>query len=179
MKITAAERTKEWRKNNPEKVKAYREKTKERSKKLSKTYRKNNLDKVKTLQKKWYDENKEERKKHQRDYSKKYPEKIKKSQKDYAKIHPEKRGENHDNVNFNGLRRVTLKRDGYKCVECGITQEEHLKKHKCDLIVHHIDGEGRYSKKPNNNENNLQTLCKRCHSSIHGKVNKKRRKVPL
>ncbi len=34
MEKTAAERTKEWRKNNPDKVKAYREKTKERRKEL-------------------------------------------------------------------------------------------------------------------------------------------------
>jgi len=169
MEKTAAERTKEWRKNNPDKVKAYREKTKERRKELGKIYRKNNLDKIKELQKRWYDENKEERKEYQGDYSRKYPEKIKKSQKDYAKRHPEKRGENHDNINFNGLRKVALKRDGYKCMKCGMTQEEHFDKWGCSLIVHHKDSNGRYKEVPNNILDNLRTLCKVCHGKKHGR----------
>ena len=53
-----------------------------------------------------------------------------------------------------------LKRDNYKCVDCGV---------EIDLIVHHIDGSRKLGiKKMNNNLDNLLTLCKPCHARKHG-----------
>lgn len=44
---------------------------------------------------------------------------------------------------------------------------------KSDLTIHHKDGHGRHYEerglKSNNDPNNLQVLCRRCHGSIEGK----------
>lgn len=60
-----------------------------------------------------------------------------------------------------GLRENIKKRDNYNCAECGLTEEENLKRFKKGLIIHHID----FNKK-NNNEINLITLCHKCHAKI-------------
>ena len=53
----------------------------------------------------------------------------------------------------------TLKRDNYKCVECGSDNS---------IIVHHIDESRKNGiKKMNNNLDNLQTLCRFCHADAH------------
>jgi len=65
-----------------------------------------------------------------------------------------KREEEH----FSGKREAVLKRDGYCCTECGSKKQ---------LVVHHKDGNGRGSKRPNNSMRNLQTLCRRCHQRVH------------
>ncbi len=57
-----------------------------------------------------------------------------------------------------------FRKDNWNCQRCGS---------KDDLTIHHIDGQGRNSKNPNNDINNLITLCRKCHSSIHGKKNRK------
>ena len=65
---------------------------------------------------------------------------------------------------FNNLRDDVLKRDGYKCVICGMTRENHIKKWHSDINVDHINR--------NRKENvlgNLQTLCLICHGSKSGK----------
>lgn len=62
-----------------------------------------------------------------------------------------------DRVRFDGQREITLKRDGYKCVLCGSTE---------NLAVHHIDGSGQ-SDKPNNAPGNLITVCSSCHTLQH------------
>lgn len=75
-----------------------------------------------------------------------------------------------------GLGVGTIQRYGFKlalsvyercnkcCVECNATN---------DLTLHHIDRKGRnYQEnglKPNNTEDNLIVLCRKCHGSIHGK----------
>jgi 5-methylcytosine-specific restriction endonuclease McrA len=64
---------------------------------------------------------------------------------------------------FGGKREMILKRDGYKCVMCGMTMEEHKKIFGRELSINHIDHKGRYNKKQNNDSENLQTLCLRCH----------------
>lgn len=74
-------------------------------------------------------------------------------------------------VNFGGNRDKVLKRDNYRCVDCGMTIEEHKKEFGRDITIHHIDGRGRYSKKKNNSIDNLQTLCLTC----HGKKDKQRK----
>ena len=58
---------------------------------------------------------------------------------------------------FSGYRQSVLSRDGETCCNCS----------KFGNIVHHIDGNGRNSKTPNNNMNNLITLCRACHTQEH------------
>lgn len=66
-----------------------------------------------------------------------------------------------------------LVRDGYKCVCCGITNAQHLKKWGYRITIDHIDGNGSNvgMKKKNNDIKNLQSLCSVC----HGKKDWKRR----
>jgi 5-methylcytosine-specific restriction endonuclease McrA len=77
---------------------------------------------------------------------------------------------------FSGLRKQVLERDEYKCVMCGMTNEEHKQKWNREITLDHIDKVGRYAEYPNNTLNNLQTLCLRCHSHkdaiIHGRYAK-------
>lgn len=74
---------------------------------------------------------------------------------------------------FGGMRMIVLDRDGWKCVKCGMTQKQHKERFKCSLTINHIDHQGRYVSSPNNNIDNLETLCLRCHGSKdaikHGK----------
>ena len=64
---------------------------------------------------------------------------------------------------FGGNRIKVLERDGFKCVKCGMTNEEHKEKFKFSITIDHIDGNGRYSEIKNNSIINLQTLCLPCH----------------
>ena len=58
-----------------------------------------------------------------------------------------------------------IERDNYKCVECGVDHN------KVNLIVHHIDNSRKNGfKLMDNRLSNLLTLCKPCHSRIHGLV---------
>lgn len=69
---------------------------------------------------------------------------------------------------FGGMRDVVLERDNYQCLDCGMTQEEHKSKWNKSLTINHIDGNGRNSKVPNNELENLETLCLRCHGLKDG-----------
>ena len=83
---------------------------------------------------------------------------------------PDNRGENHPQwqggksfepygLKFNNqLKEQIRKRDNYTCQECGYTQEQLGYK----LSTHHIDYD-----KQNNQENNLISLCKGCHSQTN------------
>lgn len=64
---------------------------------------------------------------------------------------------------FGGLRDFILTRDGNKCVMCGMTNKEHLALWERSLTINHIDHQGRYAKVANNDPENLETLCLRCH----------------
>lgn len=68
---------------------------------------------------------------------------------------------NRESKWFSLNRDIALERDGYKCCKCGSLER---------LVVHHIDGNGRGSKNPNNDLSNLQTLCHTCHQQIHVKI---------
>lgn len=80
--------------------------------------------------------------------------------------------ERNDYLRFCGNKIKALTRDGFKCVKCSMTNEEHLAKYKCSLSVDHIDGNGRYSKVKNHSLDNLQTLCMSCHGAKDGKIRK-------
>lgn len=59
---------------------------------------------------------------------------------------------------FSGLRSFILKRDKKLCTNCG---------EKKKLIIHHLNGVGSGSPKPDNRPENLVTLCASCHSTLH------------
>jgi Sigma-70, region 4./HNH endonuclease. len=59
-----------------------------------------------------------------------------------------------------GLRERVLQRDGYRCVRCGMTAEEHMARWGRPITVDHIDKD-----RTHNSLDNLQTLCLRCHGS--------------
>lgn len=63
----------------------------------------------------------------------------------------------HDVGKFSGYRELVLKRDKYRCVECGSIE---------GLNVHHKDESGQ-SDNPNNEPTNLITLCNACHIKAH------------
>lgn len=73
-----------------------------------------------------------------------------------------------DRSRFNGLREAVLMRDGFVCVLCAMTQEEHVAKWRKSLTINHIDGIGRNNKQPNNDLSNLETLCLKCHGLKDG-----------
>lgn len=64
---------------------------------------------------------------------------------------------------FGGFREAVLLRDDFKCVVCSMTNEKHKQTWGREITINHIDGQGRYSKEQNNNLDNLETLCLRCH----------------
>lgn len=178
MKLTPAQKAKEWRRNNPEKVRAYYERTKEKQNAASKEYHKKNKEKIKETFKKYYKRNKERKLKYQNEYNNKNMVKIRENQIRYRNENPERVKEifdkSHDRRNFNGLRIKTLERDGYTCQKCGMNEEEHFDKWECSLIVHHKDGNGRDKENPNNTLENLKTLCKKCHGKEHGRNKKEK-----
>ena len=57
-----------------------------------------------------------------------------------------------------GNREAVLIRDGYKCVECGMTDIEHKARWNRPITVDHKD-----KNRKNNRLENLQTLCLPCH----------------
>lgn len=62
-------------------------------------------------------------------------------------------------IEFNNkLKSQIKKRDNHTCQKCLM----HNTKLNTDLVIHHID-----ENKKNNDENNLITLCRRCHGKIH------------
>lgn len=60
------------------------------------------------------------------------------------------------------VRIKALERDSYRCTICGDDSYRRL-------LVHHIDwhGKGLKAADMNNDLNNLQTLCHKCHNGIH------------
>lgn len=90
---------------------------------------------------------------------------VEKQKKDYMKTEKMKTylREKRDRDRFSGLREKIIKRDGGKCVDCGMSREEHILKFGCDITINHKDGKGRNSKKKNNSKDNLETLCLVCH----------------
>ena len=54
-----------------------------------------------------------------------------------------------------------------KCELCGLTQEQSMERWNQKFSIHHKDGNGRTSDKPNNVIENLMVLCSSCHTAIH------------
>lgn len=110
-------------------------------------------------------------------YSKKYRLKHKKYiceyQKKYKKKHHYKSIEYMHKKRFGNMRGFILQRDKYKCVLCGMIDEIHISIWNRHLTINHIDHNGRYSNTQNNDTDNLETLCLRCHGAKdaikHGK----------
>ena len=63
----------------------------------------------------------------------------------------QKRGDRNHETEFQAIRPQILKRDGYRCRNCGEPSD----------IVHHIDGD-----RSNNKPQNLITLCAKHHHSM-------------
>lgn len=70
----------------------------------------------------------------------------------------------NDRIRFGNNRITVLKRDGYKCVKCGMTDAEHRKRWNLSITVDHINGLGCHSPVKDNRLENLQTLCLFCHA---------------
>ena len=79
---------------------------------------------------------------------------------------------NHDNalqtrkkyrekVHFNSKRQSILLRDNFTCTRCNNSFEENM------LTIHHEDRNGRNTNSPNNDDENLITLCRSCHAKEH------------
>lgn len=73
-----------------------------------------------------------------------------------------------DTQNFGSNKLKVLIRDKYKCVVCGMTNLEHMKKWKRRITIDHKDGSGINSKVHNHRMSNLQTLCLTCHGKKDG-----------
>ena len=66
-----------------------------------------------------------------------------------------------DKLRFSSNKKHVLERDGYRCTDCGIEK---------GLTIHHKDRSGS-SEKPNNDMDNLVTLCRSCHMRYHSGEN--------
>ena len=66
---------------------------------------------------------------------------------------------------WEAVRQRILVRDGYRCVECGMTREEHRQRFGTDLHVHHI--QTLKAEMGLNFDWNLVTLCEGCHKAKH------------
>lgn len=81
---------------------------------------------------------------------------VKQGGKDHSRVLREQR-------HFDGKRDGAIARDGGACKECGATEQ---------LVVHHVDHNGRGSASPNNVDDNLVTLCRACHARHHNTIDR-------
>lgn len=71
--------------------------------------------------------------------------------------------------NWNKQRQKALKRDGYECTVCGISNSDHKEMYGAGLHVHHIQKVRHFDDyKKQNRLDNLVTLCVTCHSDWEG-----------
>ncbi len=67
-------------------------------------------------------------------------------------------------------REIVLKRDGDKCVECGLSREEHLKKYSKDIIVYNPSIKNRKDRKYfKDKPRELITVCLSCQGKLRVK----------
>src|SRR5947209_7791211 len=55
------------------------------------------------------------------------------------------------------VKALVRQRDGYRCTECGITNDDHLRTHGCSLHVHRLNPGTAYT------INGCVSLCYSCH----------------
>lgn len=72
------------------------------------------------------------------------------------------------------LRKRVLVRDRFRCVSCGMTDEEHRQRWNRPITIDHKD-----RNRKNNSLENLQTLCLRCHGRKDLKTELRVPRVPL
>ena len=70
----------------------------------------------------------------------------------------------HDRIIPDPERREVLRRDGYRCQECGWTRKEWTRDDPRILEIHHIKP---HVEGGENLKDNLVTLCSVCHDKIH------------
>lgn len=70
-----------------------------------------------------------------------------------------------NDTRFSGNKFKVLERDNYTCQNCNYELVENPTKAQ-ELIIHHQDWSGKLPK-PNNDVDNLITLCRACHIRIH------------
>ena len=172
----ASKRVREWRKRNPEKRKLqaqiYWERLKNdpirhakwliKKKEWEKTFREKH-GWSKFPYEKRSNESKQKHYEKTQIWRKNNPQKIKR----YYKSANDKRY-------YGGNRELVIRRDGEKCLQCGITRQQHYEKYKRDITVDHINRLGRGVKDKDNRLENLQTLCISCHMKKDGKPNLKK-----
>jgi predicted HNH restriction endonuclease len=64
-------------------------------------------------------------------------------------------------------KKEALKVLGDKCNQCGMSNKESLERWGRNLVIHHIDGNGRNTNRPNNKLENLEIICSICHGKTH------------
>lgn len=89
----------------------------------------------------------------------------------------DKQHQGWDKHMYGGKAQAVLERDNFECQNCGMTQEQHIIIFSNRLNIHHKDVTGKNTKKPfkNNDMDNLITLCIRCHTAEHNRLNMERR----
>ncbi len=105
-------------------------------------------------------------------WRKENPEKVKKQKEEWFKKNPKKMAQYRDNQLFGGNSQAVFERDNFECQECGMTQEQHIIVFRTRLNIHHKDGNGRRSPNPNNDMDNLLTMCHDCHTRLHHQLKK-------
>lgn len=90
------------------------------------------------------------------------------TRKAWVKNNPEKTQESRDLHRFGGNVQAVLERDNFECQDCGMTQEQHFIIFGKRLDIHHKDGFGKNTPKEekNNDIENLEALCHRCHTKV-------------
>lgn len=95
-----------------------------------------------------------------KEYREGHREKIRAKQYAWYDAHPGFSRQQREQMHFAGRRVDALVRDGDTCQECGEADLE-------QLVVYHIDGQGRGSLVANNALENLRVLCRSCHQRVH------------
>lgn len=72
-------------------------------------------------------------------------------------------------ANWERQRRRALERDGYRCVVCRLSHEDHVERFGHGLHVHHVRPIREFDEKEVANAlNNLTTMCRDCHAKWEG-----------
>jgi len=78
--------------------------------------------------------------------------------------------ENYYGENWHQMRRKCIEKYNSKCNRCDVNKKEHKKEYGCDLSVHHkIEIRKFDAPEDANYIENLELLCKKCHSEEHKK----------